>query len=73
MPIMPSNPRMPLPPGYNVLSASDAVGMGLNLAIRRIVFTSLRKFDGSQERPLTTAEIKQASRGWRGVGGGWDW
>lgn len=42
-----------------MLSASDAVGMGLNLAIRRIVFTSLRKFDGTQERPLTTAEIKQ--------------
>lgn len=48
-----------LPAGYNVLSASDAVGMGLNLAIRRVVFTSLRKFDGTQERQLTTAEIKQ--------------
>lgn len=54
------------PPGYNVLSASDAVGMGLNLAIRRVVFTSLRKFDGTQERQLTTAEIKQV--GLVGVG-----
>jgi ATP-dependent RNA helicase SUPV3L1/SUV3 len=47
--------------GYNVLSASDAVGMGLNLAIRRVVFTSLSKFDGTQERQLTTAEIKQVA------------
>jgi hypothetical protein len=42
--------------------SADAVGMGLNLSIRRIVFTSLRKFDGTQERLLTTAEIKQV--GW---------
>ncbi|KAI7835705.1 hypothetical protein COHA_010398 [Chlorella ohadii] len=47
--------------GYNVLSASDAVGMGLNLAIRRVIFTTLRKFDGTQERQLTTAEIKQVA------------
>ena len=33
--------------------------MGLNLAIRRVVFTSLSKFDGIQERPLTIGEIKQ--------------
>lgn len=48
----------------NVLSASDAVGMGLNLSIRRIVFSGLRKFDGVAERPLTVAEIKQVCRGW---------
>lgn len=59
---------LPLPAGYNVLSASDAVGMGLNLAIRRVVFTSLRKFDGTQERQLTTAEIKQV-QGAEGVVG----
>lgn len=29
-----------------VLVASDAVGMGLNLNIRRIIFHSLRKFEG---------------------------
>ena len=51
-----------------MLSASDAVGMGLNLAIRRVVFTSLRKFDGTQERQLTTAEIKQV-QGVEGVVG----
>ena len=29
-----------------VLVASDAVGMGLNLNIRRVIFHSLSKFDG---------------------------
>lgn len=29
--------------GYSVLVATDAVGLGLNLNIRRIVFTSLKK------------------------------
>lgn len=31
--------------GYNVLVASDAIGMGLNLNIKRIVFWKLSKFD----------------------------
>ena len=43
----------------DVLIASDAVGMGLNLNIRRIIFTSTSKFDGSVMRPLTNDEIKQ--------------
>ncbi|KAL4452034.1 hypothetical protein ABPG75_007696 [Micractinium tetrahymenae] len=47
--------------GYGVLAASDAVGMGLNLAIRRVVFTAARKFDGTQERLLTPAEVKQVA------------
>lgn len=52
--------------GYSVLAASDAVGMGLNLAIRRVVFSGVRKFDGQEERLLTTAEVKQvAGRGGR--------
>ncbi len=45
--------------GYSVLAASDAVGMGLNLNIRRVVFTSLAKFDGIRQRPLTAGETKQ--------------
>lgn len=45
--------------GFGVLSASDAVGMGLNLAIRRIIFTTMTKYDGVQERQLTPIEIKQ--------------
>lgn len=31
---------------YDVLVATDAIGFGLNLNIRRIVFHGLRKFDG---------------------------
>jgi ATP-dependent RNA helicase SUPV3L1/SUV3 len=45
--------------GVNVLATSDAVGMGLNLQIGRVVFTALSKYDGLQERQLTPAEIKQ--------------
>lgn len=41
------------------LVATDAIGMGLNLAIKRIIFTDLFKFDGRSRRPLTTSEIKQ--------------
>ncbi len=42
-----------------VLVATDAIGMGLNLPIRRVVFSSLVKWDGKQERSLTPAEIRQ--------------
>ncbi len=31
---------------YSVLVASDAVGMGLNLNIRRVIFHTLEKYDG---------------------------
>jgi ATP-dependent RNA helicase SUPV3L1/SUV3 len=41
------------------LVATDAIGMGLNLPIRRVVFSSLVKWDGRQERSLTPAEIRQ--------------
>ncbi|KAH9621558.1 hypothetical protein KSS87_007335 [Heliosperma pusillum] len=43
----------------NVLVASDAIGMGLNLNISRIIFSSLKKFDGVETRDLTVPEIKQ--------------
>ncbi len=43
----------------DILVATDAIGMGLNLNIRRIVFSSLRKFDGSESRELTAQEVKQ--------------
>ncbi len=42
-----------------ILIATDAIGMGLNLNIRRIVFAALRKFDGTQSRDLTAQEVKQ--------------
>ncbi|GAA5828219.1 hypothetical protein JCM11251_002641 [Rhodosporidiobolus azoricus] len=44
---------------YDVLVASDAVGMGLNLKIRRIVFESLHKWDGQSEIQLPIPQIKQ--------------
>ncbi|KAJ2725985.1 RNA helicase [Coemansia sp. Benny D115] len=45
--------------GYDVLVASDAVGMGLNLAIRRVVFVSMRKFDGESVRRISVSQTKQ--------------
>ncbi|BCZ47844.1 RNA helicase [Clostridium gelidum] len=42
-----------------VLVTTDAIGMGVNLPIRRIVFVSIRKFDGEEVRELTSQEIKQ--------------
>ncbi len=35
----------------DVLVATDAIGLGLNLPIRRIVFASLEKFDGVEHAP----------------------
>lgn len=43
----------------DILVATDAIGMGLNLPIRRVVFTEVQKFDGTQVRRLTAAEIQQ--------------
>eukprot|EP00887_Chlorella_sp_A99_P007765 scaffold20.g7765.t1 len=45
--------------GVSVLAASDAVGMGLNLRIKRVIFATMRKFDGVAERPLHPHEIRQ--------------
>lgn len=42
-----------------VVVATDAIGMGLNLPIRRIVFLENEKFDGTSRRTLTSQEIKQ--------------
>ncbi|GKV19638.1 hypothetical protein SLEP1_g29869 [Rubroshorea leprosula] len=44
---------------FDVLVASDAIGMGLNLNISRIIFSSMKKFDGAEMRELTVPEIKQ--------------
>jgi ATP-dependent RNA helicase SUPV3L1/SUV3 len=41
------------------LVATDAIGMGLNLAIGHVAFASVRKFDGRQERLLLPAELAQ--------------
>ncbi|MCM3664189.1 DEAD/DEAH box helicase [Mesobacillus subterraneus] len=42
-----------------VVVATDAIGMGLNLPIRRIVFLENEKFDGTRRRRLTSQEVKQ--------------
>ena len=43
----------------DVVVSTDAIGMGLNLPIRRIVFVETRKFDGVNRRDLKPEEIKQ--------------
>nr|WP_318508955.1 DEAD/DEAH box helicase [Bacillus sp. T3] len=39
--------------------STDAIGMGLNLPIRRIVFLENEKFDGTRRRRLSSQEVKQ--------------
>lgn len=43
----------------NIVVATDAIGLGISLPIKRIIFAETQKFDGKEFRPLTTAEIKQ--------------
>ena len=43
----------------DVVVATDAIGMGMNLPIRRIVFLENTKFDGKTRRDLYDYEIKQ--------------
>ncbi|MBR5509360.1 MAG: ATP-dependent helicase, partial [Lachnospiraceae bacterium] len=42
-----------------VVVATDAIGMGLNLPVRRIIFLQAEKYDGVSRRPLLVSEIKQ--------------
>lgn len=44
---------------YDVLVASDAIGMGINLKIKRVVFGQTDKFDGSKMMPLSPSSVKQ--------------
>ncbi|MBQ6206544.1 MAG: RNA helicase, partial [Oscillospiraceae bacterium] len=39
--------------------ATDAIGMGLNLPIRRVLFMETEKFDGAERRDLKPEEIRQ--------------
>ncbi|MEO0378961.1 MAG: helicase-related protein [Pseudomonadota bacterium] len=49
------------------LVATDAIGMGLNLDIDHVAFSSLTKFDGRRMRPLAPNELAQiAGRAGRG-------
>jgi len=43
----------------HILVATDAIGMGLNLPIRRVLFSTMTKFDGQDDRPLSESEVHQ--------------
>lgn len=43
----------------DVVVATDAIGMGMNLPIERLVFLEISKFDGVETRLLRPAEIQQ--------------
>ena len=43
----------------NHIVATDAIGLGLNLNIKNIFFSSLIKFDGIRERKISNDEISQ--------------
>ncbi|MEM7721314.1 MAG: helicase-related protein [Pseudomonadota bacterium] len=43
----------------DVLVATDAIGMGLNLDIKHVAFSGLRKFDGRKMRDLMPNEMAQ--------------
>ena len=43
----------------HILVATDAIGMGLNLPIRRVLFSTMSKFDGTGDRPLDESEVHQ--------------
>lgn len=42
-----------------IIIATDAIGMGLNLPIRRVIFSSVQKFDGIASRLLNATEVRQ--------------
>ena len=43
----------------NIVVATDAIGLGISLPIKRIVFAETEKFDGVQFRQINTAELNQ--------------
>jgi ATP-dependent RNA helicase SUPV3L1/SUV3 len=43
----------------DILVATDAIGLGLNLPIRRLIFASIEKYDGVETRLLMPPEIRQ--------------
>jgi ATP-dependent RNA helicase SUPV3L1/SUV3 len=43
----------------HILVATDAIGMGLNLPIRRVLFSTVTKFDGVADRTLDESEVHQ--------------
>lgn len=45
----------------DIMVATDAIAMGMNLPIKRIVFSATSKFFDNKEYPLTNSELKQIS------------
>ena len=43
----------------DIMVSTDAIAMGMNLPVKRIVFSALSKFVDNKENPLTYSEIKQ--------------
>jgi ATP-dependent RNA helicase SUPV3L1/SUV3 len=43
----------------DIIVSTDAIAMGMNLPVRRIVFSTLSKFINSKEYPISNSEIKQ--------------
>ncbi len=43
----------------DIIVSTDAIAMGMNLPVRRIVFSALSKFVDDKEHPLSFSEIKQ--------------
>lgn len=42
-----------------IVVSTDAIGMGLNLPIRRVVFTKVEKFNGREQSPISPMLIRQ--------------
>ena len=45
----------------DIIIATDAIGMGLNLPIKRVIFSTLEKYYNKQSYILSTSDIKQIS------------
>jgi ATP-dependent RNA helicase SUPV3L1/SUV3 len=45
----------------DIIVSTDAIAMGMNLPVRRIVFTAFSKFIDNREIPLSMSEVKQIS------------
>ncbi len=43
----------------DIMVSTDAIAMGMNLPVKRIIFSTLSKFYNSKEFPITHSEIKQ--------------
>ena len=45
----------------DIIVSTDAISMGMNLPIKRVIFTTLSKFIDSKEIPISHSEIRQIS------------